>query len=286
MKFDFSPDVRRVLSIAREEAIRLGHPQLGTEHQLLALLSSGDDTTLRLLDHCGITAQQIRQTVEAAASPGGRLPARSEESEVPYTLAAKKVLEDMMGQARESGSTVITPEHLLRALVREKRGSAGAVLRQFGITDDVLRSAASDSPPPSAQQLDVQIDDTSDRSVYEQIVAQIQEGIATGELQPGERLPPVRGLADRLNIAPGTVARAYSELERLGLVITRGSRGTRVAERRKQTFSPAERPGTLVGLLRPVAVAAFHLGATATELRDALEEAMENIFEGGAEEAA
>ena len=96
----------------------------------------------------------------------------------------------------------------------------------------------------------------------------------------------MRGLADRLNIAPGTVAREYSELERLGLVITRGARGTRVAERQKQTLSPAERPKTLVALLRPVAAAAFHLGATATELREALEEAMTNIFEGGAESAA
>ncbi len=109
-------------------------------------------------------------------------------------------------------------------------------------------------------------------------MAQVQEAVATGRLQPGERLPPVRRLADQLDIAPGTVARAYGELERLGMVVTEGARGTRVAERKQNPLPEAERPDTLVGLLRPVAVAAFHLGATAAELRTALEEAMRDIF--------
>ena len=59
LAISISPDLRGVLSIAREEVIRLRHPQLGTKHLLLALLSSGDDTTMLLLDHCCITAQQF-----------------------------------------------------------------------------------------------------------------------------------------------------------------------------------------------------------------------------------
>jgi DNA-binding transcriptional regulator YhcF (GntR family) len=86
----------------------------------------------------------------------------------------------------------------------------------------------------------------------------------------------VRQLADELDIAPGTVARAYSELERRGVVVTDGARGTRVAERERP---PApDRPETLTGLLRPVAVAAYHMGATAQELRAALERAMHGIL--------
>jgi GntR family transcriptional regulator len=91
----------------------------------------------------------------------------------------------------------------------------------------------------------------------------------------------VRRLAEELDIAPGTVARAYSELERLGVVVTEGARGTRVAKQPKTPLPEAERPETLEGLLRPVAVAAFHLGATGEELRDALDRAMHGIFNGG-----
>jgi DNA-binding transcriptional regulator YhcF (GntR family) len=123
----------------------------------------------------------------------------------------------------------------------------------------------------------VQVDDASDRSIYEQIIAQVQEGVATGALRPGDRLPPVRHLADQLDIAPGTVARAYSELERLRVVVTEGARGTRIAERSDK--GKADRLEQLVGLLRPVAVAAFHLGGTADELKAALDRAMAGIYE-------
>jgi GntR family transcriptional regulator len=89
----------------------------------------------------------------------------------------------------------------------------------------------------------------------------------------------VRQLADDADIAPGTVARAYSELESKGVVMTEGARGTRVASRSAAAADASDREAMLAGLLRPVAVAAFHLGAGAKELRLALEEAMRGIFD-------
>ncbi|MBM6402356.1 GntR family transcriptional regulator [Phycicoccus sonneratiae] len=65
---------------------------------------------------------------------------------------------------------------------------------------------------------------------YEQLRAQIAGHIATGQLAPGARLPTIRALAGDLGIAGGTVARAYRELEALGLVHTRRRTGTVVAE--------------------------------------------------------
>lgn len=64
---------------------------------------------------------------------------------------------------------------------------------------------------------------------YEQIRAQIQALAASGGLHVGEQLPSVRALARELGVATGTVARAYRELERAGVVVTRGRRGTSVA---------------------------------------------------------
>jgi DNA-binding transcriptional regulator YhcF (GntR family) len=73
-------------------------------------------------------------------------------------------------------------------------------------------------------------------------------------------------------------AQAYSELERLGVVVTEGARGTRVAEAERSKMPEGSRSETLVGLLRPVAVAAYYLGASASELRAAVEEAMKGIW--------
>jgi len=124
----------------------------------------------------------------------------------------------------------------------------------------------------------IRVDDQSERSIYEQIVAQVQEAVATGRLRPGERVQTVRQLADDLDIAPGTVARAYGELERLGVVVTDGARGTRIAPQRSSGLLDNDRPEALTSLLRPVVVAAFHLGSTAAELRAALDRAMKGIF--------
>lgn len=65
----------------------------------------------------------------------------------------------------------------------------------------------------------------------EQLVAQIAASIQAGELDVGERLPTIRGLAADLGLAPGTVAKAYGELERDGWIRTQGRRGTTVADR-------------------------------------------------------
>ncbi len=92
-------------------------------------------------------------------------------------------------------------------------------------------------------------------------------------------MPPVRQVAEALDIAPGTVARAYRELEQEGIVATDRARGTRIADRSASGNADAAEPGYLVPLLRPVAVGAYHLGITADQLRRALEEAMRGVFQ-------
>lgn len=73
------------------------------------------------------------------------------------------------------------------------------------------------------------IDPTSPTPPFEQLRAQYVAAIASGELPPGSRLPTVRRLAADLSLAPGTVARAYRELEATGLIETRGRHGTFVS---------------------------------------------------------
>src|SRR5678815_1062799 len=66
--------------------------------------------------------------------------------------------------------------------------------------------------------------------IYQQIVNQVRYLIAAGRLQPGEELPPIRVLAEQLTVNPNTVARAYLELERAGIVTKRHGSGTYISE--------------------------------------------------------
>ena len=101
----------------------------------------------------------------------------------------------------------------------------------------------------------------STASIYEQIVERIREAVATGALKSGQKLQPVRRLADELDIAPGTVARAYVELERLGIIMTEGARGTRVADVRRNEPPSDDRKDTLAGLLMIAACPLSYLTA-------------------------
>ena len=77
--------------------------------------------------------------------------------------------------------------------------------------------------------LQIVIDPSSPVPPFEQLRAGLVDAVSSGELGPGERLPTVRRLAEDLGIAPGTVARAYRELEASGIIETRGRNGTFVA---------------------------------------------------------
>lgn len=278
--YPFTDHVQKALAMAREEALRSRHDYLGPEHLLLGVLRLGDPQVERVLAERGLVAKELAGKVAARLAPGT---AEVSGTKLPYTSRAKSVLAAALDSARARRVPGVGVLELLAGLLREERGVAAEVLREAGLTPAAVGPAGvgpAGQGEASTEKPLVVLDDRSDRSIYEQIVEQVQERVAVGELAPGERLPTVRRLADRLDIAPGTVARAYGELERLGLVVTQGARGTRVAERERSAVPDGERAETLAGLLRPVAVAAFHLGATSAELRRALEAAMADIFSG------
>lgn len=282
----FTEATRRGLGAAREEARRFGPGPVDTEHVLLALTRDADGGAARLLGALlapgGADLAVVRAHTEAAAAAEQRTgPSLGRTTELPYARGAKKAVELALREAAELRQGALGTEHLLLGLVAERRGLAARVLSEHGVTLEAARAAvrhAGTGDAPDASAFRVAIDDASDRSIYEQIVAQVQEAVATGRLRSGERLPTVRQFADTLDVAPGTVARAYAELERLGVVVTEGTRGTRVAPR-PRPLPPGDRPAALAGLLRPAAVAAFHLGASAAELRAALATAMAGIFD-------
>ncbi|MFD9465543.1 GntR family transcriptional regulator [Streptomyces sp. NPDC060027] len=119
----------------------------------------------------------------------------------------------------------------------------------------------------------VRVDTTSQVPPYEQIRAQLAALIRTGRLAEGERLPTVRQLAADLGLAPGTVARAYRELEMADLIRTRRGAGTRVAA--LPSDAHAHDADQLATLVRDFTSAARALGADTEDILTAVRDALD-----------
>lgn len=110
----------------------------------------------------------------------------------------------------------------------------------------------------------------SDVPIFRQLVRQIQRAVAVGQIAIGEQLPAVRVLAETLIVNPNTVARAYQELIREGVLESRSGRGVFVTERR-QIYSDAERERRLRESAGQLCHEALMLGADLNETRSILE---------------
>ncbi|HHW28395.1 MAG TPA: ATP-dependent Clp protease ATP-binding subunit [Syntrophomonadaceae bacterium] len=131
----FTERAQKVLFLARDEARRLGHPAVGTEHLLLGLLREGDGIAARALQALGVNLNKVRREVEKIVVPGDL---KSGE-EIGLTPRAKKVLELAQEEGRKQGVSYVGTEHILLGLIREGEGVAARVLANQGLTLEKLR---------------------------------------------------------------------------------------------------------------------------------------------------
>ena len=124
--------------------------------------------------------------------------------------------------------------------------------------------------------LELQVTPGSPTPIYRQIVEQIRHGVATGARQAGDPLPSIRSLAEQLVINPNTVAKAYNELVRDGVIEARQGRGFVVAERR-QIYSDAECNRRLAEALRSFLGEALVLNFSPGQIRAALDRELTRI---------
>ncbi len=132
----FTERVRKVMYLAREEAGRLQHDYIGTEHLLLGIVREGEGIAATVLHNLGLDLDQIRQAVENMVSgSGGTLTI----GEIPFTPRAKRVLELAVEEARLLGHNYVGTEHLLLGLIREGEGVAARVLIDLGADKKKVR---------------------------------------------------------------------------------------------------------------------------------------------------
>jgi ATP-dependent Clp protease ATP-binding subunit ClpC len=124
----FTDRARRVVVLAQEEARRLDHNYIGTEHILLGLIHEGDGVAATALESLGISLDAVRQQVEEIIGRGQQAPSEY----IPFTPRAKKVLELSLREALQLGQSYIDTEHILLGLIREGDGVAAQVLVRLG----------------------------------------------------------------------------------------------------------------------------------------------------------
>ena len=138
MEAKFSPRVKDVISYSREEALRLGHDYIGTEHLLLGLIREGDGMAIKILKGSGLDTARLRRSVEEAVK--GTSSTTVNLGNIPLTKQAEKVLKITYLEAKIFKSDVIGTEHLLLSILRDEDNIASQILLQYNVNYDVFKS--------------------------------------------------------------------------------------------------------------------------------------------------
>jgi ATP-dependent Clp protease ATP-binding subunit ClpC len=130
----FTQRARRVLSLAHQEAERMRHSYIGTEHLLLGLIREEGGVAGRVLRELGLEAERVQEIIERLTGPG-----QYRGGKLDLSPGTQQVLEFAVDEARRMGHHYIGTEHLLLGLVRLNEGVAMDVLRKLGVTAEQIR---------------------------------------------------------------------------------------------------------------------------------------------------
>lgn len=180
----FTQRVRKVLFLARDEAGRLQHDYIGTEHLLLGVVREGEGVAANVLRHLKIDFERIQKAVEdSVTAPNGPVSI----GEIPFTPRAKKVLELSIDEARLHNHSYVGTEHLLLALIREGEGVAARVLSELGadheqVKREVMKSlGGGDEPKISGRR---KRKEKKENSVLDQFGRNMTDMAREGKLDP------------------------------------------------------------------------------------------------------
>ncbi len=129
----FTERAQKVLALALEEAVRLGHKDIGTEHVLLGLIREGEGIAAKALQSLGLGLDKIQSEVESLIGRGTEQTTGGNYTPN-YTPRAKKVIELSMDEARKLGHTYVGTEHILLGLIREGEGIAARIMNNLGVS--------------------------------------------------------------------------------------------------------------------------------------------------------
>ncbi len=136
MEGNFSNRVRDVIQFSREEALRLGHDYIGTEHLILGIIRLGDGVAIKILKNLNCNIEKLKKTIQdTVRGTGGAVSVGN----IPITKQAEKVLRITYLEAKLYKSDTIGTEHLLLSLLRDDENIAAQILQQFNVSYDSVR---------------------------------------------------------------------------------------------------------------------------------------------------
>lgn len=157
MEAKFSNRVKEVISLSREEALRLGHDYIGTEHLILGMIREGEGVAVGVLKKLGVPLDQLRGEIEKI-SKGTATHEIKNLANIPLTRASEKTLKITYLEAKVFKAQLIGTEHLLLSILRDPDNLATQILNKFDVAYDVVKemleyqheqpSAASDTDDP------------------------------------------------------------------------------------------------------------------------------------------
>ncbi|MFQ3647534.1 MAG: ATP-dependent Clp protease ATP-binding subunit [Anaerolineae bacterium] len=186
----FTQRARRVLSLAQEEAERLQHGQISTEHLLLGLMREEGGVAGRVLRELGLDQRRVEELVVRLTDSGSRAPGGT----LDLSAGTKKVLELAVDEARRMGHHYIGTEHLLLGLVRQQDGVAIDVLRRLGISPEEVRRQTrrvlsespvqQSSPTPTAEREQRRSPKENKTPLVDQLATDLTALASEGKLDP------------------------------------------------------------------------------------------------------
>ena len=138
MDAKFSPRVKDVISFSREEALRLGHEYIGTEHLLLGIIREGEGTAIKILNSLGVDTQNLRKEIESATHTG-KATKKANLGNIPLIKQAEKALKITYLEAKVFKSPTIGTEHLLLAILKDDDNVVTRSMKKMGVDYDLVK---------------------------------------------------------------------------------------------------------------------------------------------------
>ncbi|HCW09358.1 MAG TPA: Clp protease ClpC, partial [Cytophagales bacterium] len=138
MEAKFSNRVKEVITLSREEALRLGHDYIGTEHLILGMIREGEGVAVALLKKLGVQLDQLRAEIEKV-SKGTATHEIKNVANIPLTRASEKILKITYLEAKVFKAQLIGTEHLLLSILRDPDNLATQILNKFDVTYETVK---------------------------------------------------------------------------------------------------------------------------------------------------
>ena len=163
MEAKFSNRVKEVISLSREEALRLGHDYIGTEHLILGMIREGEGVALALLQKLSVSLDELRTTIEQITK-GTATNNIKNLANIPLTRQSEKVLKITYLEAKIFKSPLIGTEHLLLSILRDPDNLASQIMAKFNVNYEIVKEMLEYQSSGTTPRAAAEADDDDERS--------------------------------------------------------------------------------------------------------------------------